>query len=175
MKKIRKQNTKFRNNAVNKFISLALLVSIPISISGCTENEDFYENDLINQTTYSDLNDYGLKNYEECYEYDDAELNNLIDEIKSIKYISNYSDFDNYNIYEKPSLELSEISYYNSSKSEDYPLNYDWYNNGIIDEDLLYKKIYENAGIKNKKEVREIIRLIPDVINKNVLKKLIIK
>lgn len=74
MKKIRKQNTKFRNNAVNKFISLALLVSIPISLSGCTENEDFH---VINKNVNL------IRNKDNQFEFNIAfyNLNNLLIDI----------------------------------------------------------------------------------------------
>ena len=172
MKKTKNNKAIFVNNIVNRLISLSLATIMPLSAAGCSQKKDSYDENINQGTIYYDLDEYYLKNSKEYYEHESSELNSIIDEIKDIKYVSNYDEFDNYNIYEKPSLELAEIlndSY--SFKNEDYPINYDWYNNGVIDEDLLCKRICDNntkAGVENKKEVLEIIELIPSVMTKNV-------
>lgn len=174
MKKIRSKNNKniFVNNLVNRLISLSLATIMPLSASGCTKKENLYDEEINNNIIYYDLDDYNLKNSKEYYEYDITVLNDRIDEIKNIRYISNYDDFDNYNIYEKPSLELSNILIHNDLPDPKYyPINYSWYNDGLIDYELLREKICENntlAEIENTDEILEIINVIPFVITKNI-------
>ena len=134
----------------NRLISLSLAAIMSLSVTSCSQKKDNYDEDINQDTICYDLDEYYVKYSKEYYEYQLPELN-------SIKYVSNYADFDNYNIYEKPSIELTEILNNNYSfRDEDYPINYDWYNNESIDEELLFKKICNNninAGIENKKEV----------------------
>ena len=172
MKKTKNNKSILKNNLINRLISLSLATIMPLSASGCSEKKNNSGEDLYDNAVYYDLDEYYLKKFKEYYEYQLPELNSIIDEIKNIKYVSKYDDFENYNIYEKPSIELNEILNNNSFfKDEDYPINYDWYKNETIDEELLYKKIYDNnlkAGIKNSEEVLEILNILPYVINSNI-------
>ena len=120
MKKTKNNKAIFVNNIVNRLISLSLATIMPLSAAGCSQKKDSYDENINQGTIYYDLDEYYLKNSKEYYEHESSELNSIIDEIKDIKYVSNYDEFDNYNIYEKPSLELAEIlndSY--SFKNED--------------------------------------------------------
>lgn len=169
MKKTKNERSVFIKSKVNRVISLLLVTVMLLSMTGCLYERDSYDENINQGTVTSDI---FFNNIKEYYEYQLPELNSIIDEIKDIKYVSNYDDFDDYNIYEKPSMELAEIL--NDSylfKDEDYPINYDWYINESIDSDLLYKKICANninADIENTEEILEIIKLIPDVMTKNV-------
>ena len=115
---------------------------------------------------------------QEHYEYPDSkELCDIADSIKSIKYISYNKDFDNYDIYLTPEAELKEISVTEYIyRYEDYPINYEWYKNGVIDKEVLYNKIVQNdrsADINIDEKIDRAIKCVTDVAegNINLLKK----
>lgn len=172
---LKNKNKLLINNKVKSAISIILAAVTPVSVAGCSaQNDDFDEE--IPYSYIDDANDlYGpdfFGNKTAFYEYDNlVELNNVIDEIKNINYSSNNREFINFDIYSKPQVEINEIvcnNLYNSSNPDDYHISYDWYIDGVIDSNVLYNKILENninSGIENTVEVKRIAKMVSIKLN----------
>lgn len=173
----KKNNDSFLiNYRLKKAIAVLLATLTPVVTSGCAKNDDI---DSSSEFSYVDdsplLNDANFfGNKVSYYEYDNKELNNVIDSIKKITYKSNNSDFTNYDIYNKPMDEIHTIinnNIFYPSNPDDYPINYDWYINNYVDSIKLYNKILENntnAGIKNDDLVKSIAEKVSIVLEHNI-------
>ena len=158
MKKTNKR-AMIENNIAKRMISLALATLMPVSFTSCKNNKEVtnvsetsttYASNTSNNVFYFDADENILRTAKETYEYPDMDdLNSIIDQIKSIKYISSYDEFNEYDVYSKPMIEANNILSTNYTVDYDkYPINYDWYKNGVVDENALYNKIINN--IKNE-------------------------
>lgn len=115
------------------------------------------------------------------YKYDSPEngktdkmLKKAIKAIMDFKYKGYHEDFIDFDIYSKPEKELELIyntDYKHTCDPELYPINYAWYNNGVVDEDLLYKRIVQNnrnEGILMTADCKRIAKMLAQVAQNNI-------
>lgn len=104
----------------------------------------------------------------------DAVLKKSIKAIIGFEYKGYREDFIDFDIFSKPEKELELIyncDYADSCDSKLYPIDYDWYKNGVVDEDLLYERIVQNnrsEGILMTSDCKRIARMISQVAQDNI-------
>lgn len=174
---------KLKNNNIKRLVALGLLTTIPLSQTACKSDDKYDAEILTPSNNYLDSNDeYILDdnffgNRKAYYEYSELEdLNNIIDEIKSVNYITENDFFNEFDIYNSSSREISAITSINDYyeiKSTNYAINYDWYVNGEVDSNLLYKRLVENTvskGIKMDESLVDATKKISEEFKRNVRK-----
>lgn len=104
----------------------------------------------------------------------ESDLKKAINAIMQVEFEGTYEPFISYDIYSKPETELEYIyttDYADSCNPDLYPIDYNWYNNGIVDEDLLYQKIILNTrkgGIRLTEDCRRIAEMVAYVAQYNI-------
>ncbi len=106
----------------------------------------------------------------------DEKTNEAINKILSIKYTGKDGDFIAYDFYSQPRIEYealkeSGIDYENLYNPDNFPINYAWYENGVINEEILYNKIKQNtldAGYSISVDCENLIRLVAEIIPYNI-------
>lgn len=103
-----------------------------------------------------------------------ANLKEAIEAIIAYEYNGYNEDFIEFDIYNQPERELELIyntDYFDSCDSSRYPIDYNWYENGVVNEDLLYKRIVKNnakAGIPMTSDCKRIAKMVAHVAQYNI-------
>lgn len=145
----------YEYNKLKRLIASSLLVLMPFTV-GASEKDTKYDDSLNINYVDSSLEQNSKKklfdNIENSYyEIEDRELNDAINQIIQLNYISGNKNFDVNHVYNMPTNVLKSLNEHdslNNINSNYYPINYNWYD-GKINSNLLYERIIENQ--KNSK------------------------
>lgn len=101
-------------------------------------------------------------------------LKEAIGAILAFEYKGYREDFIKFDIYNQPERELELIyntDYYDLCDPSLYPIDYNWYKDGVVNEDLLYERIVKNnskAGILMTPDCKRIAKMVAYVAQYNI-------
>ncbi len=167
------------NNIVKRILSGSLAFVMTFSLASCKKKDNVDSSSISSYTqeylegNYKYINDDSFFINKKAYnEYNDEELNDIIDRIKNIEYTSFNSNFDNYKIKSMPRDEIKYIMeniYYDSYNKNITSNTYNWYVNNHIDKELLYNKILKNnelQKIKSNDNINKSVAIFCDFIER---------
>lgn len=177
--------------ALKKSLILLLVSSFIIVLPSCKKTAE----DTVDKTQLSEesvVSDVGTKenitgkedtsdsdvteNEDEQTDNNSPDYDKMIADIMSINYVSDYELFNEYDIYNAPSRERDLIKEQNleSLIIDEEQFNnrsYNWYNNGVVDEEKIYNKILMNnikGLIINGSDTKLVAKTVSEVLQFNL-------
>lgn len=154
------------NNIVKRILSGSLAFVMTFSLASCKKNNVDESNvssytDEYLEDNYKYINDNTFfMNAKDYNEYNNEELNDIIEKIKNVEYEYFNSEFDNYKIKSMPRDEMNYIMKNIVYDSNINNSTYNWYINNHIDKKILYNKILKNNELEKIKLNDNIIKSI---------------
>ena len=162
-------------------LALILVFSLTSCFSADKSSVDSDETTVISdeQITKSEKETSSSSKDEEITEKDSikkssAYLKKAIAALMAVEYNGYSRDFINFDIYNQPEREIALIGstdYTDITNPSLYPIDYNWYKNGVVDENLLYERIVENntkANIRMTSDCKRIAKMIAYVAQYNI-------